>query len=213
MEVYAIVSPDLLSSKNISNQIKRLCDIGLSGIVLRAKYLSKNEYEKLAHLALNICSKYDTKLVVNHFFEVALSINSSFWASGEFISSVLEYDNSFNLNKPGLKLDDLLKFDRDIFMPIHNLKEAEQRARHASYLIASPIFGASSKPSVKPAGLELILNLNIAYPDKKIIALGGIDAKNITKLQKVKVAGVAIMGLAMQQDLDEMKKIVSLSYA
>ncbi|BCX79599.1 thiamine phosphate synthase [Campylobacter sp. 19-13652] len=195
--VYAIASPDICVG-DFEDRVQRLCKGGVDAIVLRAKWLSEDEYFTLALRLKKLCQSSKTRLVINHFYEVAINLNLDFWASGEWIRD--------RLDSLGLCYGDFSAF-RDLkcgiksgfYAPAHSLLEAMAAlSLGASLLVVSPIFGASCKPNAKPAGVSLIGQIFNEFGGVKIIALGGINPQNAPLCIKSGACGVALLSEPMQ---------------
>lgn len=197
--VYVVASPDICVG-DIEDRVKKLCLGGVDAIVLRAKWLSENDYFTLALKLKNQCQSNDTKLIVNHFYNVALNLELGFWASGEWINK--------RLDKLGLCYDDFelgnikginLKINGGFLAPAHSVLQARASiSLGADTLVVSPIFGASCKPGITPAGTALIEQIASKFPYVRIIALGGINPKNMPLCIKSGASGVALMGEPMK---------------
>lgn len=196
-----IVSPDICVG-DIRWRVKELCDGGVSEVILRAKWLEKSEFTSLATELKSICKDSGAKLVINHFYDVSLELGLLFWASGEWLEKELKRlglsRHELLDGKHGLRnLDVKSKF----YAPAHSLDEARIAVSlGASSLVVSPVFGASSKPGIKPATTELIKEVASAYPLLNILALGGINHKNAAVCLACGAKGVVVMGEAMRCD-------------
>lgn len=195
--VYAIVSPDICVG-DFDDRVQRLCAGGVDAIVLRAKWLSEDEYFALALRLKKLCQSSKTKLVINHFYNVATSLDLDFWASGEWIRDRLSklslcYDDFSSLRE--IKVETRVGF----YAPAHSLLQARAAVSlGASSLVVSPIFGASCKIDVKPAGVSLISEITSEFSDVKVIALGGINPENAAFCIRSGAYGVALMSEPMR---------------
>ena len=88
----------------------------------------------------------------------------------------------------------------------HDLEQAKISATIADVLVASHIFATSCKPNLEPKGLNFISELKNF--DKEIYALGGLDSKNYKEAIKAGANGICFMSLAMNSDMELIKKIV-----
>ena len=93
----------------------------------------------------------------------------------------------------------MLGQDALIGLSIHSAEEAQVvDARLLDYVIAGPVFPTQSKPGYGPAlgpeGLALIAKTCPA----PVIAIGGIEPKNIPACLLAGAAGVAVMGSVMR---------------
>jgi thiamine-phosphate pyrophosphorylase len=86
-----------------------------------------------------------------------------------------------------------------IGMSIHDAEEARAADPAAlDYIIAGPVFATASKPGYGPAlgpkGLAAIVHASRV----PVIAIGGIDAKNVGDCSAAGARGVAVMGGVMR---------------
>lgn len=97
--------------------------------------------------------------------------------------------NSRNPNIP-------LGYKGQVSCSCHSLEEVKQKKGHFNYLFMSPVFDSTSKKEYLSnfSAEELRRASKEGIIDKKVIALGGINAGNIRQLKKYGFGGVAILG-------------------
>ena len=80
----------------------------------------------------------------------------------------------------------------DLIGSAHNIKELNlKKLQRCSYILFSKLFHVSYKPNDKFFGL-LRFNL-LMKKNSKIIPLGGINLKNLKKLNQIRSEGLALM--------------------
>lgn len=75
---------------------------------------------------------------------------------------------------------------------IHHMIELAEFREDADFFIYGHIFGTMSKPGLEPRGLHALEQMVKASP-KPLIAIGGIDLKNIQDVLATGCSGVAVM--------------------
>ena len=78
----------------------------------------------------------------------------------------------------------------------HTIEEVERRKRACSYVILSPVFDSISKDGyLSPFPPELLREYaSRGLIDKKVMALGGVDADNIARLKGYGFGGAVVLG-------------------
>ena len=81
----------------------------------------------------------------------------------------------------------------------HNPQEAKlAQQMGADYLGAGAVFGSSTKTDANLLGYEMLREIcrSVCIP---VVAIGGITAENVTRLQGSGIAGVAVVGAVFAQ--------------
>lgn len=76
----------------------------------------------------------------------------------------------------------------------HSWAEVERYATVTDYLFLSPLFDSISKPGYTSNISLREAHLRLADASGTIVALGGVDAENITRVRQVGFAGAAVLG-------------------
>lgn len=179
--IYVVTNRKLVKEESFYQMIERCSKSPIDGIILREKDLSTNELLELAEKVKRITDKYSLPLIVNGDEHVARKVNAY---GCHFGYSAFPSD----YKKEGLKLG----------ISIHSVKEAmEAEKLGADYIIAGNIFQTDCKSGLKGKGIEFIkiIKKNISIP---VIAIGGIDIRNVKRVINAGANGVAIMSSAMK---------------
>lgn len=81
---------------------------------------------------------------------------------------------------------------------VHSVEELEQK--QADYYYLSPLFESISKPGYSGNLLQQLKEGKVNIPtDKKVYALGGISAKNISELKDLGFFGVVALGFIWEE--------------
>ena len=176
-------------------RIQLLCKAVVDELLLRAKGLSEAQFYDLARVVAQICENYRKKFIINQFFDVACKLKSDFWLTSvqlDFFKNHTVFLKEFRQTAK-------------IYAPAHDLEQAKISATIADILVASHIFATSCKAGLEPKGVNFISELKSF--DKEIYALGGLNNQNYKEAIKAGANGICFMSLAMNGDMELIKKI------
>ena len=163
-------------------QIKRLTDLGVSGIVLREKDMQEDDYEILARRAIEICAGTDTRLILHHFIRVAIRLNYS--------HIQLPYD-SF------LKETDKNRW-QTLGTSVHSIEDAiKAESLGAAYLVAGHVFATDCKKGLPPRGIKFLEEI-CETAHIPVYAIGGITTENIQDIYSAGAKKACIMSGLMR---------------
>ena len=184
MKITAISNLELCGGKEaLKEKISRLCEAGISEIILREKNLSVSEYCALFCEVLQICERFGVRLFLHNFLDLAFDLEHKFiWLPLQILQ------NSHC---------DLAKFEK-IVVSAHSTSEARFALNlGANALCLSHIFPTDCKANLKPKGLDLIRNVR-EFWGGEIYALGGINSSNFHFVIESGADNIAIMSEAMK---------------
>lgn len=173
MKWITITSPDFISGEAIF--IDKLFLQGLDLLHIRKPDASLEAYKRLL---LQIPKHWYSRIVLHEHFALA----EEFGLHG------------IHLNRRCSQVPD--SFCGSISCSCHTLEEVKKQKDSKDYVFLSPIFDSISKveyhaafspTSLKQAAVENVI-------DEKVIALGGITAKNIPLVKEWHFGGVAFLG-------------------
>ena len=198
MKITAISNLELCGGKEaLKEKISRLCEAGISEIILREKNLSVSEYCALFCEVLQICNHFGVRLFLHNFLDLAFDLEH------KFIWLPLGVLQNFRQNHKR----NLSKFEK-IVISAHSTGEAKIALNlGANALCLSHIFPTSCKENLEPKGLDLIRNVR-EFWGGEIYALGGINSRNFHFAIESGADNIAIMSSAMQTQ-NEAKFIVN----
>ena len=164
---------------------------GIKTVQLREKGLATHELYSLACELRKITSDFKANFIVNDRVDIALAVEADGvhlgWQSLPF---------------PVVRR--LVGSERLIGVSTHNRQEALQAQEYgADYITFGPIFDTPSKAGLlKPTGVEEIKKLKneIVLP---IVAVGGINEKNVEAVLDGGADGIAVISSIMQADNPE----------
>ena len=161
-------------------QIESALKGGITCLQLREKHLSKAEFIDEARIVKILCEKYSVPLIINDDVEVALSCGADGVHIGQDDGDVAEVRRI-----AGNRLI--------IGVSAHNVEEALAAEKAgADYLGCGAVFGSTTKSNVHVLPLETLKNISAAVKIP-IVAIGGINENNMTRLAGSGINGVAVI--------------------
>jgi len=193
VKITAISNLELCGGKEaLKEKISRLCEAGISEIILREKNLSVSEYCALFCEVLQICNHFGVRLFLHNFLDLAFDLEH------KFIWLPLGVLQNFRQNSTR----NLSKFEK-IVVSAHSVNEAKLALNlGANALCLSHIFPTDCKANLEPKGLELIKEVR-EFWGGEIYALGGINSSNFRLALGMGADNIAIMSSAMTCENDK----------
>ena len=175
----------------IEEIVEEAIEGGITMLQLRDKNSTEDEIISDAEKLLPICKAAGIPLIINDYPEIAKKCG----ADGVHLG--LSDGSIENARK-------LLGDDAIIGATAHNLEEAKRAEEAgADYLGVGAAFGSSTKKNASNFNIEDYLEItsNVSIP---VVAIGGINSDNISKLNGFGLAGVAVVSAIF--DSDDVKK-------
>ena len=175
-------------SNNFLQSIEMIAQSEVEAIILREKDLSEDEYFLLAKKVKEICNKYNKKLIIHSFIDVAkkLGIKNIQLSFSKFIA-----------------VDNLHKDFETIGTSVHSVEDAVLAEKSgADYIIAGHIFATDCKKGLAPRGVEFLSKVCNAV-NIPVYAIGGIDDNSVAELSNLNCnnfSGVYVMSALMKSD-------------
>lgn len=172
-----------LCERDFLEQIERLAESDIEGIILREKDLDEKAYEKLARLVIELCERYQKPCILHTYINTAVHLGCT----------------AIHLPLPVLlaRKDELDGF-RQIGVSVHSVEEARfAAAAGATYLTAGHIYETDCKRGLPGRGLSFLKEVceNVSIP---VYAIGGITPEKLPEIKAAGAAGGCIMSLAMK---------------
>ncbi|WP_029034754.1 thiamine phosphate synthase [Salinimicrobium terrae] len=167
--------------------IRRICAAGADWVQLRLKNESFETVLETAKSAKKICEKFQVKLIINDFPEVAKKVNAAGVHLGKEDSCPLEARK-------------LLGPDKIIGGTANTLEDCESLCeKEVDYIGLGPFRFTTTKKNLSPVlGAEsyrkLLSSLSAGGTSIPVIAIGGITPSDIPALAEIGVHGVAVSG-------------------
>lgn len=180
--------PYSIPTEPLLNQIRLLCHTDIEFIILREKDLTVMEYTALAMSALDICNRYNKKLVLHSYTHTADTLEH------RHIHLPLYLLESISNNDSMCKLS----LYKTIGASVHSPDEAVQaEALGATYLTAGHIFDTECKKGIPGQGLSFLRDVCSAV-QIPVYAIGGITEDNLPYVIKEGAKGGCMMSGVMQ---------------
>ena len=187
----------LLCTGEFLKHLEEIARCQPAGIILREKDLSESEYKALAIKVIEICEKYNVSCILHNFVSVAIELNAK------------------NIHIPLPALQKMTDKEKSFFEVLgascHSVEEAvEAEKLGCTYIIAGHIFPTDCKKKVPPRGLTFLKEAceSVSIP---VLAIGGIDEKNIESIRETGAKGSCIMsGLMCCKDVEDYMKCLKV---
>lgn len=185
--LYAITDRTWLNGGSLLSQVEEVLKNGATFLQLREKNLSYNELVEEAVQIKEIAARYNVPFVINDDIYAAKEAG----ADGVHIG---QDDASY------IKAREVLGDGKIIGMTAHNLKEAlAAQEAGADYIGTGAVFPTSTKHDTIPLPLDRLREItdNIQIP---VVAIGGINHKNILSLKGSGIDGAAVISAIFAQE-------------
>lgn len=194
LRLYAVTDRSWTGTETLYDQVEKALKGGVTLVQLREKEVPETEFEQEARVLLQLCHKYNVKLIINDNVELAARVH----ADGVHIG---QSDMAIE------KARAILGKDKIVGVTAKTVSQAKAaEAAGADYLGSGAVFSSGTKKDAKPmehARLQEICE-SVKIP---VVAIGGIDSSNILQLKGRKMAGVAVVsGLFACEDIQKAAK-------
>lgn len=179
-----VITNRKLCKEDFFKHLEKIAQGKPSGIILREKDLSEEEFLSLATKCQEICQTYKVPFGINQRAEIAKKLNIS-WLH----LSVSDFEK--------LSSECRQKFER-IGVSVHSAEEAVRMEQlGADYLIAGHIYLTDCKKGVPARGLSFLQEVcnSVSVP---VFAIGGITVERVQEVLEHGAAGVCVMSEMMK---------------
>jgi thiamine-phosphate pyrophosphorylase len=176
-----VITPEEII-QNETEIINKLFQEGLDLLHIRKPFINSDE---MRNFIQEINSEFHHRLVLHSHYDLAKS----------FIISRFHFREIDRQN-------DLFKSftDKMISTSVHDIKSFNDLNEDWEYSFISPVFPSISKKGYGENSMILNDIKNRAHSNVKLIALGGINEKNISEAFENKIDGVALLGAIWESD-------------
>ena len=196
--LYVITDENLIPEDKFIEYVEESIKGGAKVIQYRAKNKTSKEMYKEAVLIKNVCSKYNIPFIVNDRVDIALAVNSDGVHIGQEDLDVEVVRRLIGFNKIlGLSTKNLEQVRWANYLPV-------------DYIGFGSIFPTNTKKDTVNVGLDLLkkaINLSI-HP---VVAIGGINEKNIEEVLKTGCKHIAVIS-AVFKNKNVKENTENLSY-
>jgi len=187
LSLYVITDENLLKGKNIASAVEQAIKGGATIIQYRAKNKSSMEMYNEAILIKKVCDKYRIPFIINDRVDIALAVNSDGVHVGqddlqpEVVRRLIGFDKIL-----GYSTKNLTQVKKANYLPV-------------DYIGFGSIFETKTKKDIVLNSLdELKMALEISI--QPVVAIGGINERNINDVLKVGCKNVAVVSAVFKDD-------------
>lgn len=182
--LYLITNRKLIKSGNLYSVVLEALRGGTKAVILREKDLSYKELLPIVFKLRNITNSFGAELIINGNLKASRISNANFFHVG-----IKDFEN-YKLDLNGILFG----------LSVHSIEEAIDAEKYgARYILASHIFQTDCKKGLEPKGINFIENVK-SKVNIPVIALGGINEKNIKDVIRAGADGAAVMSYIMASD-------------
>ncbi len=178
--LYAVTDRSWLNGKTLYEQVEESILGGVTFLQLREKELSDKEFLKEAIEIKTLTDKYNIPFVINDNIDVALQCN----ADGVHVGQT---------DMEAGQVRSLIGKDKIIGVSVQTIQQAiEAEKKGADYLGVGAMFSTSTKHDASLVTFDDLRNIcnSVSIP---VVAIGGINEKNLSMLKGTNIDGVAIV--------------------
>lgn len=196
MELIILSDPSMLAGEDVL--INALFEAGMACLHLRKPTAS---FEVLNSMISKISPDFRNKIVMHQHYSLAFQYGLQGIHLPEQTRKDIDTRSWLDL------LDKIDQHGMTLSTAVHSKQALMKVPPIFDYVLMSPVFSSISKPGYAP---QEDMNIGSISHVAKVFALGGIDAKNISKLKGMGYQGAAILGAIWQEPasaLDNFLKI------
>ena len=180
LRLYAVTDRAWVGRQTLCQQVEAALQGGVTCVQLREKHLDRDAFLAEARQLCALCRRYGVPFIVNDDLDVALACGAAGIHVGQDDMPAAEVRR-----RAGRRLI--------VGVSAHTPEEARlAEAAGADYLGAGAVFGSATKTDASlltPAGLQAVC----AAVHIPVVAIGGVNARNILQLQGSGAAGAAVV--------------------
>ena len=180
LRLYAVTDRAWVGRQTLCQQVEAALQGGVTCVQLREKHLDRDAFLAEAKQICALCRRYGVPFIVNDDLDVALACGADGVHVGQDDMPAAEVRR-----RAGRRLI--------VGVSAHTPEEARlAEAAGADYLGAGAVFGSATKTDASlltPAGLQAVC----AAVHIPVVAIGGVNARNILQLQGSGAAGAAVV--------------------
>ena len=180
LRLYAVTDRAWVGRQTLCQQVEAALQGGVTCVQLREKHLDRDAFLAEAKQICALCRRYGVPFIVNDDLDVALACGADGVHVGQDDMPAAEVRR-----RAGRRLI--------VGVSAHTPEEARlAEAAGADYLGAGAVFGSATKTDASlltPSGLQAVC----AAVHIPVVAIGGVNARNILQLQGSGAAGAAVV--------------------
>ena len=190
LRLYAVTDRAWTGRQTLSEQVEAALRGGVTRVQLREKAMERDAFREEALEIKALCHRYGVPLILNDDVALALEIGA----------------DGVHVGQSDMRADDVrARVGKGMIVGV-TAKTVEQalaaQAAGADYLGSGAVFGTSTKADAKPMSLETLRSICAAV-DIPVVAIGGVNGGNISRLAGTGVCGAAVVsGIFAAQDIE-----------
>ena len=186
LRLYAVTDSAWLNGRSLAEVVREAIEGGATVVQYREKNKGYDDMLKDAREVCAVCREYGVPFIMNDSVEIAIAVD----ADGVHLG----------LDDGDLKAArELLGEGKIIGASTHNVQEAlSAQAQGADYLGCGAVFGSTTKTDISSITPEILAQVTSAV-QIPVVAIGGINRDNISKLNGCSLAGAAVVSAIFAQ--------------
>ena len=186
LRLYAVTDSAWLNGRSLAEVVREAIEGGATVVQYREKNKGYDDMLKEAREVCAVCREYGVPFIMNDSVEIAMAVD----ADGVHLG----------LDDGDLKAArKLLGEGKIIGASTHNVQEAiSAQAQGADYLGCGAVFGSTTKTDISSITPEILAQVTSAV-QIPVVAIGGINRDNISKLNGCSLAGAAVVSAIFAQ--------------
>jgi len=200
MTLYAITDRRWTQTQTLFEQVDLALKGGVTCIQLREKNLDEKTFLEEAKEIKKLCRKYNVPFIINDNVKIAIQCRA----------------DGIHLGQDDMNIKDVKKLvgnDTIIGISAHTLEQAIKAEREgADYLGVGAVFSTSTKNNTHKVSYNTLKEIcnSVNIP---VVAIGGINKKNIKQLAGTNIAGVAVISAIfattdIEKECKDIKRII-----
>ena len=185
--LYLVTDRDVLSGRDLIKCIEDSILGGVTLVQLREKNVTSREFYEIAIKVKEVTSRYNVPLIINDRLDIALAID----ADGLHIGQK---------DLPASLARKILGKDKILGVSAATLQEALKAEKDgADYLGVGAVFSTSTKKDTRDVSYETLSSIT-ASVNIPVVAIGGINENNVTKLKGSNIHGIAVVSCILGKE-------------
>ena len=187
LQLYAVTDSRWLKGSTLATAVEKALAGGVTCVQLREKHLPFDEFLRTAKEIKALCQSYQVPFIVDDNLDIALACD----ADGLHIGQN---------DMPAAKARQLLGPDKILGVSAQTIEQAVAACQDgADYLGVGAVFPTGTKTDAVEVPLDTLKAITAAV-DIPVVAIGGINADNITQLSGTGIAGAAVVSAIFAQE-------------
>ncbi len=189
--LYLVTDRDVLKGRDLIKCVEESILGGVTLVQLREKNVTSREFYEIAIKVKEVTSRYNVPLIINDRLDIALAID----ADGLHIGQK---------DLPASVARKILGKDKILGVSAATLQEAIKAEKDgADYLGVGAVFSTSTKKDTRDVSYETLSSITSSV-NIPVVAIGGINENNVTKLNGSNIDGIAVVSCILgKEDVKE----------